>query len=134
MVNQIIYIIDIVLLVILLGFVVNWAWNKIQEKRYGGNLTNEQFKAGMRKAQIIDVRESAEFKKKHIDGARNIPSTMFKYQYSEIRPALPVYIYSDSKAITLRAVKVLKKHDYPKVFWLTDGFEKWDGRTKVSKY
>lgn len=72
--------------------------------------------------------------KEHILGARNIPYTMFKYQYQEIRPDLPVYLYSDSNALTVRAARFLQKKGYEKVYWLKDGFEKWDGQTKASKY
>lgn len=126
-------VLDVILGVILLGFLGFWAYNRIQAKRLGGELTNEEFKAGMRKAQIIDVREAAEFKHEHIDGARNIPYTMFKYQYSELRPDLPVYLYSDSLTMTLRCASILRKHNFAKVFYLKDGFSQWDGRKKAAK-
>ena len=87
-------VLDLVLLVIILVMVGIWAWNKIQAKSIGGELTNEEFKEGMRKAQIIDLREKEPFKRKHIDGARNLPYTMLKYQYTELRSDLPVYLYS----------------------------------------
>lgn len=134
MANLIIYIIDAILLVILLIMFIVWAYNRIQAKRIGGELDNEQFKAGMRKAQIVDLREKASFKRKHIDGARNIPYSMFKYQYSELRPDLPVFLYSDTTSMTLRAARRLKKNGFSKICWLKDGFSKWDGRTKKSKY
>lgn len=41
-------------------------------------LTNEEFKAGMRRAQIVDVREPATFKRAHILGARNVPYSQLK--------------------------------------------------------
>lgn len=127
-------ILDAVLLVIILIFVGIWAWNKIQAKRIGGELDNESFKEGMRKAQIIDLREKEPFKRKHIDGARNLPSTMLKYQYTELRPDLPVYLYSDSLTVTLKAARFLKKKGFVSIHWLKDGLEQWDGRTKASKY
>ena len=43
-------VLDVILGVILLGFLGFWAYNRIQAKRLGGELTNEEFKAGMRKA------------------------------------------------------------------------------------
>lgn len=132
--SQFLLILDIILLAIILGFVVVWAWDKIQAKQVGGQLNNEEFKAGMHKAQIVDLREKAPFKRKHIDGARNLPYTMLKYQYSELRPDLPVYLYSDSDSITLRAARFLKKKKFASIHWLKGGFEQWDGRTKVSKY
>ncbi len=132
--NTFLLVIDAILLIIILSFLFSWLWNKYQAKRVGGALSNEEFRAGMRKVQIIDVRESAPFKRKHIDGARNIPMTMFKYQHGEIRKDLPVYLYSDASSITLRAARILQKDGYKKIFWLKDGLENWDGRTKASKY
>ncbi|KRK08372.1 rhodanese-related sulfurtransferase [Lactobacillus pasteurii DSM 23907 = CRBIP 24.76] len=119
---------------IIIAFVAVWAWNKIQAKSIGGELTNDEFKEGMRKAQIIDLREKEAFKRKHIDGARNLPYTMLKYQYGELRADLPVYLYSDSQTITMRAARILKKNGFTTIKWLKGGFERWDGRTKASKY
>lgn len=128
-------ILDTVLVVIILAFVFVWLWNKIQTKRLGnGDLTNDEFNQGMRKAQIVDLREKAPFKRKHIDGARNLPYTMLKYQYSELRSDLPVYLYSDSLSVTLRAARFLKKKHFSTIKWLKNGFDEWDGRTKSSKY
>ncbi|WEV40910.1 rhodanese-like domain-containing protein [Lactobacillus sp. ESL0684] len=128
-------ILDVVLVLVILGFVAVWLWNKYQTKRLGdGDLTNEEFKQGMRKAQIVDLREKAPFKRKHIDGARNLPSTMLKYQYSELRADLPVYLYSDSLTVTLRAARFLQKKKFTSIKWLKNGFDEWDGRTKASKY
>lgn len=132
--SQFLIILDIILLIIILAFVSVWAWNKIQARMIGGQLNNDEFKAGMRKAQIIDLREKEPFKRKHIDGARNLPYTMLKYQYTELRSDLPVYLYSDSDSITLRAARFLKKKDFSSIHWLKGGFEQWDGRTKASKY
>lgn len=132
--SQFLIILDIILLAIILAFVVVWAWNKIQAKSIGGQLNNDEFRTGMRKAQIVDLREKEPFKRKHIDGARNLPYTMLKYQYTELRPDLPVYLYSDSDSITLRAARLLKKKNFSSIHWLKGGFEQWDGRTKASKY
>lgn len=55
---SILVIIDTVLIIIILGIGGVWLFNKIQAKRLGGALTNEEFKDGMRKAQIVDLREN----------------------------------------------------------------------------
>lgn len=132
--NTFLIIVDAILLAIILAFAAVWGWNKIQAKSIGGELSNDDFKAGMRKAQIIDLREKEAFKRKHIDGARNLPYSMLKYQFGELRSDLPVYLYSDSQTITLRAARVLKKKGFANIKWLKDGFDRWDGRTKASKY
>lgn len=127
-------ILDVILIAIILVFAGIWLWNRIQAKRIGGQLSNEEFKQGMRKAQIVDLREKEPFKRKHIDGARNLPYTMLKYQFNELRPDLPVYLYSDSLTVTLRAARLLKKNGFSSIHYLKNGFEQWDGRTKASKY
>lgn len=45
----------------------------LYQKKIMKGLTEEEFKAGYRKAQLIDVREPNEFEGGHILGARNIP-------------------------------------------------------------
>lgn len=132
--NTFLIALDIFLLAIVVAFLVNWIWQRITIKRLGGELSNEDFEKTMRKAQIIDVREKKDFKAKHISGARNIPMTMMRYQYTELRKDMPVYLYSDAKSITLRAARFLHKKGYPDIKWLRDGFQNWDGMTKKSKY
>ena len=84
--------------------------------------------------KLLICEKKSPFKRKHIDGARSLPYTMLKYQYNELRSDLPVYLYSDSNTITLRAARFLKKKGFVSVHWLKGGFETWDGRTKKSKY
>ncbi len=132
--QNILLVVDIILLAIIVVWLLFWLWNRFEAKRMGGELTNQEFKTGMHKAQIIDLREKEPFKRKHIDGARNIPYTLFKYQYSELRSDLPVYLYSDSTSLTLRAARFLKKKGFVSIHWLKGGFSQWNGRTKASKY
>lgn len=131
--NNFIIILDIVLIAIVVGFGLNWLFQWLQQRRLGEGLTNEEFEQNMRRAQIIDVREKKDFKVKHISGARNLPLTQLRLQYKELRTDMPVYIYSDSKALTLRAGNFLRKKGYT-VKWLRDGFENWQGLTKKSKF
>lgn len=131
--NNFIIILDIVLIAIVVGFGLNWLFQWLQQRRLGEGLTNEEFEQNMRRAQIIDVREKKDFKVKHISGARNLSLTQLRLQYKELRTDMPVYIYSDSKALTLRAGNFLRKKGYT-VKWLRDGFENWQGLTKKSKF
>lgn len=132
--NTFLIALDVFLIAVIIAFLVNWIWQRITVKRLGGELTNEEFERTMRKAQIIDVREQKDFKQKHITGARNIPITTIKFQYKELRKDMPVYLYSDSKSVTLRAARYLHKQGYNDIKWLRDGFEHWEGMTKKSKY
>lgn len=56
-------------------------------------LSEEEFRQGYRKAQLIDVREPKEFDGGHILGARNIPLSQMRNRLIEIRKDKPVYLY-----------------------------------------
>lgn len=93
-------------------------------------LTEEEFKKGYRKAQLIDVREPNEFDAGHILGARNIPVTQMKNRTTEIRQDLPVYLYCQTAQRSNRAAIMLYKRGYRQVYQLKGGYRKWTGKTK----
>ncbi|MBP1969731.1 rhodanese-related sulfurtransferase [Virgibacillus natechei] len=94
-------------------------------------LTQDQFREGYRKAQLIDVREPQEFEKGHILGARNIPVTQMKQRLVEIRKDKPVYLYCQSGSRSARAGQLLNKKGYQDINQLKGGFKKWSGKIKT---
>ncbi|RYL87833.1 rhodanese-like domain-containing protein [Sporolactobacillus sp. Y61] len=102
------------------------------QRRYLTTLSEADFRAGYRKAQLIDVREPDEFKKGHILGARNLPLTQLKIRKAEIRHDMPIYLYDANGVRSARAAAVLKKLGYKNLFQLQGGFKKWDGKIKKS--
>lgn len=94
-------------------------------------LTEEEFKAGYRKAQLIDVREPKEYEAGHILGARNIPLSQFKMRMKEIRPDKPVYLYCQSGNRSGRAAQILYRKGYKDLSHLQGGFKKWGGKIKA---
>ncbi|WP_243290220.1 rhodanese-like domain-containing protein [Bacillus sp. FJAT-47783] len=96
-------------------------------------LSQEEFKAGYRKAQLIDVREPNEFEGGHILGARNIPLSQMRQRYKEIRPDKPVYLYCQNSARCGRAAQMLKRKGYKDIYNLKGGFKKWSGKIKSGK-
>ena len=128
-------VLNAVLYVIVIGFIIYWVgswlyyWYK--GRQMGGSVDQKTFEKTMRKAQIVDLREKNAFDAKHILGARNLPYTQLKYNESELRPDLPVYLYGDSKNICVRtAIKLTKKYGFTDVKWLEDRFSDWEGQTK----
>ncbi|MFB4166449.1 rhodanese-like domain-containing protein [Virgibacillus sp. JSM 102003] len=93
-------------------------------------LTEDQFREGYRKAQLIDVREPQEFKKGHILGARNIPVTQMKQRLVEMRKDKPLYLYCQSGSRSARAAQLLHKKGYKDLNQLKGGFKKWTGKIK----
>lgn len=101
--------INIVLISVIVLFGLYELVVRIMMRRAAKIITQEEFQAGMRKAQIIDVRERDEFNAKHILGARSFPFSMLKESYSSLRKDQPVYIYDHNKAVSARAANLLRK-------------------------
>nr|WP_211252973.1 rhodanese-like domain-containing protein [Carnobacterium gallinarum] len=123
-------ILNIILALVLLGIIGYEAYGYFTRKRAAVELTEEEFKKDMRKVQVIDVREKAEFDASHILGARNIPYSTFKTRYTEIRKDIPVYLYDQKKAMSGRAAVRLKKAGYTEIYRLKGGFQGWTGKIK----
>lgn len=126
----------IVIAAILIIWGGSWLYRYYMTKRLksvGGEIDPEQFETTMRKAQVIDLRESTEFDKGHILGARNVPYTQFKERVGGLRKDMPLYIYDATGALSLRAASKLKKLGYDKIYWLKNGFENWSGKTKAHR-
>src|SRR5699024_492288 len=83
-----------------------------RSRSYITTLTQEQFREGYRKAQLIDVREPQEFERGHILGARNIPVSQMKHRLVEMRKDKPVYLYCQDSSRSTRAAQLLHKHKY----------------------
>ncbi len=106
--------------------VITWFY----QRKIVKTLTEEEFRAGYRKAQLIDVREPNEFEAGHVIGARNIPLSQLKMRIKEIRPDKPVYLYCQSGARSGRAAQLLYKKGYKDLSHLQGGFKKWTGKIK----
>jgi rhodanese-related sulfurtransferase len=102
----------------------------LYQKRIVKTLTEEQFREGYRKAQLIDVREPNEFEAGHILGARNIPLSQMKMRLTELRPDKPVYLYCQSGMRSGRAAQFLHRKGYKDLSQLQGGFKKWSGKIK----
>ena len=124
---------NIALISLLLIWAVFEAVQFFRRKKAGKDLSSEQFKENMRKAQIIDLREKDDFNAGHILGARNIPFLEFKQRMNEIRKDQPVYLYDQRKTFSRRASLILQKEGYDKIFRLEDGYEEWDGKIKKKR-
>jgi hypothetical protein len=62
-----------IVLIMIAGIVIYSLFTWLYQRKIVKTLTEEQFREGYRKAQLIDVREPNEFDNGHILGARNIP-------------------------------------------------------------
>ncbi|TLS36353.1 rhodanese-like domain-containing protein [Pseudalkalibacillus caeni] len=121
------------ILAIIVGIIVYTVVSWFMQKRYLKTLSEEEFRAGYRKAQLIDVREAKEFENGHILGARNIPVSQLKMRINEIRKDQPVYLYDYNGLLSGRAAGMLKKYGHKDLYQLKGGFKKWNGKVKKKK-
>ncbi|MCM3088880.1 Rhodanese-related sulfurtransferase [Bhargavaea ginsengi] len=118
---------------ILFGLIIYLLVTLLRTRKAVTALNQEEFIAGYRKAQLIDVREQKDFDAGHILGARNIPFTQFSQRYKEIRPDKPVYLYDQNGSRSGRSALYLKKRGYGQLYMLQGGFRQWTGKVKTKK-
>lgn len=121
------------ILIIIAAVIIYSVFTYFYQKRIVKTVTEEEFRAGYRKAQLIDVREPNEFEGGHILGARNIPMSQMKMRMQEVRSDMPVYLYCQSGMRSARAAQFLHRKGYRDLTQLQGGFKKWSGKVKVKK-
>ncbi|MGC6770202.1 rhodanese-like domain-containing protein [Enterococcus sp. LJL128] len=127
---SVLMVLNIILGAILLMMVGNVLYTFILGKTTAKLLTDDEFKEGMRKAQVIDVREKDSFDAGHILGARNVPSSQLKTGMQSIRKDQPVYLYDQRRSTSLRVARKLKKAGYQELYVLKEGYDNWTGKIK----
>jgi rhodanese-related sulfurtransferase len=121
------------LLFIIVAFALYVTFNWLYQRKIVKTVKEEEFRAGYRKAQLIDVREPNEFEAGHILGSRNIPMSQMKMRMKEIRSDLPVYLYCQSGIRSGRAAQFLYRRGYRDLTHLQGGFKGWTGKVKTKK-
>ena len=122
--------IAIIILVIIIGYMVV---QQILNKRAVKELDQNDFHKGLRKAQVVDVREKVDYDYGHINGARNIPITMFKQRFQGLRKDQPIYLCDANGIASYRAARMLRKNGYTDLYMLQGGYKKWTGKIKSKK-
>lgn len=122
--------IAIIILVIIIGYMVV---QQILNKRAVKELDQNDFHKGLRKAQVVDVREKVDYDYGHINGARNIPITMFKQRFQGLRKDQPIYLCDANGIASYRAASMLRKNGYTDLYMLKGGYKKWTGKIKSKK-
>lgn len=122
--------IAIIILIIIIGYMVV---QQILNKRAVKELDQNEFHKGLRKAQVVDVREKVDYDYGHINGARNIPITMFKQRFQGLRKDQPIYLCDANGIASYRAARMLRKNGYNDIYMIKGGYKKWTGKIKSKK-
>lgn len=89
-------------------------------------LEAEEFRANMRKGQLLDIREKEVFTKERINGSRNFPKKEIFQNLHLIRKDQPIFLYSDTEKGLIKTVgKKLMKKGYRPVYVLIGGLDNW---------
>ncbi|EHL99636.1 rhodanese-like domain-containing protein [Lentilactobacillus parafarraginis] len=123
---------SIILVIILAGWLGYTLITNYRVRQAATYLSNEDFQSGMRKAQVIDLRESKSFKDGHILGARNVPYSTIRNFYQQLRSDMPIYMYDQGKTMSKRAALFLSKKGYKDLYILKNGYQNWNGKEKKS--
>ena len=120
---------------VLWGLVVAMlAWmgyNYLRIRRAAKIVDNAEFGDMIRQGQLIDLRDTADFRRKHILGARNIPSQQLKTSLGAIRKDKVVLLYENSRGQrVMNAAILLKKQGYQDIYILSTGLDGWKGKIK----
>lgn len=121
----------LVLIIIIVAYAIYWLINWNRRRQAATMLSAEEFDANKRQAQVIDVRESNDFRSAHIVGARNIPySTIQQSGLPGLNKSQPIYLYENGVSIAGRVASQLKEAGYNDIYILKGGFADWTGKTK----
>ncbi|MCO6060769.1 rhodanese-like domain-containing protein, partial [Pseudomonas sp. MOB-449] len=105
--------IAIILVIAIIAYMIV---QQILNKRAVKELDQNEFHNGIRKAQVIDVREKVDYDYGHINGSRNIPMTMFRQRFQGLRKDQPVYLCDANGIASYRAASILKKNGYTDIY------------------
>ena len=125
---------NIVILVLLIVWVGVWYLGAWRRRHYVTDLSQEESEAGLRRAQVIDLRPKDQFDRGHILGARSVPYALLRQQGVDLRADMPIYLYDEGMTVSTQAAVYLNKHGFKQLYILKDGYVRWEGKTKKAKY
>ena len=107
---------------VLWGLVVAMlAWmgyNYLRIRRAAKIVDNAEFESLIRTGQLIDLRDPADFHRKHILGARNIPSSQLKTSLAALRKDKPVLLYENQRAQRVTNAALFLKKPFLRIGFL----------------
>lgn len=114
------------------GYAAYWLYFYVKRRQSATLLKADEFEVNMRQAQIVDVRESNEYRLAHILGARNVPysTTQQGGGLPGFNKSKPIYLYDNGVAVAGRMAVKLKAAGYSEIYILKGGFSAWKGKTK----
>ncbi|MNJ42596.1 putative adenylyltransferase/sulfurtransferase MoeZ [compost metagenome] len=112
-------------------FIVWFAYTRFRPAPGLKTLREEQFRNEMKSSEgrvVIDVRETGEYMRGHIPGAKNIPLSQLQRRLGEIPQDKDLLLYCQSGIRSKNAARILSKNGYSRLSHLAGGISAWKGK------
>ena len=118
---------NILLIAIICVCVVSLAWPYVAKRRWGPEVDNRSATEliNHKNAQIVDLRDPADFKKECIARSVNIPADRIQKELGKLDKTRPVLLVDDDGRRSRMASPLLRGTGFKEVFILAGGLNAW---------
>lgn len=118
---------NILLIAIICVCVVSLAWPYVAKRRWGAEVDNRSATEliNHKNAQIVDLRDPADFKKECIARSVNIPADRIQNELGKLDKTRPVLLVDDDGRRSRMASPLLRGTGFKEVFILAGGLNAW---------
>ena len=118
---------NILLIAIICVCVVSLAWPYVAKRRWGPEVDNRSATEliNHKNAQIVDLRDQADFKKECIARSVNIPADRIQNELGKLDKTRPVLLVDDDGRRSRMASPLLRGTGFKEVFILAGGLNAW---------
>lgn len=118
---------NILLIAIICVCVVSLAWPYVAKRRWGQEVDNRSATEliNHKNAQIVDLRDPADFKKECIARSVNIPADRIQNELGKLDKTRPVLLVDDDGRRSRMASPLLRGTGFKEVFILAGGLNAW---------
>lgn len=118
---------NILLIAIICVCVVSLAWPYVAKRRWGPEVDNRSATEliNHKNAQIVDLRDPADFKKECIARSVNIPTDRIQNELGKLDKTRPVLLVDDDGRRSRMASPLLRGTGFKEVFILAGGLNAW---------
>lgn len=118
---------NILLIAIICVCVVSLAWPYVAKRRWGPEVDNRSATEliNHKHAQIVDLRDPADFKKECIARSVNIPADRIQNELGKLDKTRPVLLVDDDGRRSRMASPLLRGTGFKEVFILAGGLNAW---------
>lgn len=118
---------NILLIAIICVCVVSLAWPYVAKRRWGPEVDNRSATEliNHKNAQIVDLRDPADFKKECIARSVNIPDDRIQNELGKLDKTRPVLLVDDDGRRSRMASPLLRGTGFKEVFILAGGLNAW---------